>query len=56
VRDRTEELEESKRSVEAMKTKVEDTLYATMDASVANLLIEGRLRTEKRNVAVMFST
>ncbi len=55
VRDRTEELEESKRSVEAMKTKVEDTLYATMDASVANLLIEGRLRTEKRNVAVMFS-
>jgi class 3 adenylate cyclase len=38
-----------------MKTKVEDTLYATMDASVANLIIEGRLRTEKRNVAVMFS-
>jgi adenylate cyclase len=55
VRDRTEELEASKRAVEAMKTKVEDTLYATMDASVANLLIEGRLRTEKRNVAVMFS-
>ena len=41
--------------MEAMKTKVEDTLYATMDASVANLIIEGRLRTEKRNVAVMFS-
>jgi adenylate cyclase len=55
VRERTEELEASKRAVEAMKTKVEDTLYATMDASVANLLIEGRLRTEKRNVAVMFS-
>jgi adenylate cyclase len=55
VRDRTVELEESKRAVEAMKTKVEDTLYATMDASVANLIIEGRLRTEKRNVAVMFS-
>jgi adenylate cyclase len=55
VRERTEELEASKRSVEAMKAKVEDTLYATMDASVANLLIEGRLRTEKRNVAVMFS-
>jgi len=55
VRDRTEELEQSKRAVEAMKAKVEDTLYATMDASVANLLIEGRLRTEKRNVAVMFS-
>ena len=55
VRDRTEELEQSKRAVEEMKTKVEATLYATMDASVANLLIEGRLRTEKRNVAVMFS-
>jgi HD-GYP domain-containing protein (c-di-GMP phosphodiesterase class II) len=55
VRERTEELEQSKRAVEAMKTKVEDTLYATMDASVANLLIEGRLRTEKRNVAVLFS-
>jgi HD-GYP domain-containing protein (c-di-GMP phosphodiesterase class II) len=55
VRDRTEELEQSKRAVEAMKAKVEDTLYATMDAAVANLLIEGRLRTEKRNVAVMFS-
>jgi HD-GYP domain-containing protein (c-di-GMP phosphodiesterase class II) len=55
VRDRTEELEASKRAVEEMKTKVEDTLYATMDAAVANLLIEGRLRTEKRNVAVMFS-
>ena len=55
VRERTEELEESKRAVEAMKAKVEDTLYATMDASVVNLIIEGRLRTEKRNVAVMFS-
>jgi HD-GYP domain-containing protein (c-di-GMP phosphodiesterase class II) len=55
VRERTEELQESKRAVEAMKTKVEDTLYATMDASVVNLIIEGRLRTEKRNVAVMFS-
>jgi HD-GYP domain-containing protein (c-di-GMP phosphodiesterase class II) len=55
VRERTEELEASKRSVEAMKAKVEDTLYATMDASVANLLIEGRLRNEKRNLAVMFS-
>jgi adenylate cyclase len=55
VRDRTEELQESKRAVEAMKSKVEDTLYATMDSSVVNLIIEGRLRTEKRNVAVLFS-
>jgi adenylate cyclase len=55
VRDRTVELEASKRAVEEMKARVEDTLYATMDAAVANLLIEGRLRTEKRNVAVMFT-
>jgi len=55
VRERTEELEQSKRAVEEMKAKVEDTLFATMDASVANLLIEGRLRNEKRNVAVLFS-
>lgn len=55
VRRRTEELEESKRAVESMKTKVEETLYATMDSSVVNLIIEGRLRTDKRNVAVLFS-
>jgi HD-GYP domain-containing protein (c-di-GMP phosphodiesterase class II) len=55
VRRRTEELEESKRAVESMKTKVEETLYATMDSSVVKLIIEGRLRTEKRTVAVLFS-
>jgi adenylate cyclase len=55
VRRRTEELEESKRAVEGMKRKVEETLYATMDSSVVNLIIEGRLRTDKRNVAVLFS-
>ncbi|HEU4369079.1 MAG TPA: HD domain-containing phosphohydrolase [Methylomirabilota bacterium] len=55
VRERTEELQASKHAVEAMKSKVEDTLYATMDASVVNLIIEGRMRTEKRNVAVLFS-
>ena len=54
-RERIEQLEASGRAVQAMKTKVEDTLYATMDSSVVNLIIEGRLRTEKRNVAVLFS-
>ena len=55
VHQRTEELEESKRAVEAMKSKVEDTLYATMDSSVVNMIIEGRLRNEKRTMSVLFS-
>jgi len=55
VEQRTEELEQAKRAVEAMKTKVEDTLYSTMDSSVVNLIIEGRLRNEKRRVSVLFS-
>lgn len=48
-------LEESKRTVEILKRKVEDTLYATMDSVVANLIIEDRLRNEKREVSVLFS-
>src|SRR4029450_4486486 len=38
VRDRTEELEESKRAVEAMKTKVEEPLYAPMASAGADPL------------------
>lgn len=55
LKERSEELEQSKRSIETLKSKVETTLYSTMDASVVNLLIEGRLRNEKRNLSVMFS-
>lgn len=55
VKERTKELEKSRHSIEALKTKVEDTLYATMDATVAKMLIEGRLRNEKRKISVMFS-
>jgi class 3 adenylate cyclase len=55
VQERTDELEQAKRAVEAVKTKVEDTLYATMDSSVVNLIIEGRLRNEKRPLSVLFS-
>lgn len=55
LKERSEELEQSKRSIETLKSKVEATLYSTMDASVVNLLIEGRLRNEKRNLSVMFS-
>jgi adenylate cyclase len=55
VRGRTEELERSKKASEALKAKVEETLYSTMDSSVVNMIIEGRLRNEKRNVSVFFS-
>src|SRR5262249_54556305 len=51
----TLELQESKRAIETLKSKVEETLYATMDSSVAKLVIEGRLRDEKREVCVMFA-
>ena len=55
VQERTEELEKSKRAIEELKTKVEDALYVTMDPAVVKLIIEGRLRDEKRRVSVMFS-
>jgi HD-GYP domain-containing protein (c-di-GMP phosphodiesterase class II) len=52
---RTVELEKSKETLEGLKAKVENTLYSTMDASVAKLIIEGRLRSDKRKISVMFS-
>jgi len=55
VKERTEELEKSKQSIESLKAKVEEALYSTMDSSVVKLMIEGRLRNEKRNVSVLFS-
>ena len=55
VKERTEALETAKRSIELSKVKVEDALYSTMDASVVNLIIEGRLRNEKRDVSILFS-
>ncbi len=55
VRERTFELEESKQAIEGLKKKVETALYSTMDSSVVNLMIEGRLRSEKRSMSVMFA-
>jgi adenylate cyclase len=55
VKQRTEELEKSKEAIESLKAKVEMALYSTMDSSVVKLLIEGRLRNEKRNVSILFS-
>ena len=55
VKERTEELEKSKQSIESLKSKVEETLFSTMDPAVSKLIIEGRLRNEKRNVSILFS-
>jgi HD-GYP domain-containing protein (c-di-GMP phosphodiesterase class II) len=55
LKERSEELELSKRAIESLKTKVEEALYATMDASVVKMIIEGRLRNEKRNVTILIS-
>ena len=55
VRQRTAELENSKEALVALKAKVEMALYSTMDSSVIKLLLEGRLRNEKRTVSILFS-
>jgi adenylate cyclase len=55
VQQRTTELEASKEAIEELKKKVETALYSTMDSSVVNLMIEGRLRSEKRAMSVMFT-
>ena len=55
VVERTRELEESRNAIEGMKRKVENALYATMDPAVVNLMIEGQLRNEKREISVLFS-
>ena len=55
VNERTQSLEKSKHAIEDLKKKVEEALYSTMDASVVKLIIEKRLRTEKRKISVLFS-
>lgn len=55
VAERTETLEKSKLAIEDLKRKVEEALYSTMDSSVVKLMIEKRLRTEKREISVLFS-
>ncbi|MDA2933155.1 HD domain-containing protein [Acidobacteria bacterium AH-259-D05] len=55
VTERTQSLEKSKLAIEDLKKKVEEALYSTMDASVVKLIIEKRLRTEKRKISILFS-
>ncbi|MBN2284070.1 MAG: HD domain-containing protein [Deltaproteobacteria bacterium] len=55
VEKRTEHLQKAKIAIEDHKEKVEEALYSTMDPTVAKLIIEKRLRTEKRNLSIMFA-
>ncbi|MEI8347926.1 MAG: adenylate/guanylate cyclase domain-containing protein, partial [Pseudomonadota bacterium] len=55
VQERTFQLESSLGSIQELKKKVEETLLNTMDASVVQLIISGRLRNEKREITMMFS-
>jgi len=55
VAKRTDHLQRAKTAIEDHKVKVEETLYATMDPAVARLIIEKRLRTEKRTLSIMFA-
>ena len=55
VSERTQELERSQGNVESLKTRVEDALFSVMDSKVARLMIEGKLRNEKRQISVMFT-
>ncbi len=52
---RTKELERTNEIIEKINWKMEETLNYTMDANVAQLLINGRLRNEKRKISVLFS-
>ena len=55
VMERTEHLEKTRQSIEHLKEKVEEALYSTMDPTVVKLIIEKRLRTEKKTLSVLFS-
>lgn len=55
VEERTVNIEKSRQVLEDHKKKVEEALYSTMDPTVVKLIIEKRLRTEKRSISVMFS-
>ena len=54
IRQLYEDLKQS-RVAEEMKEKVEKTLFATMDPTVAKLAIQGKLRYEKREISIMFT-
>lgn len=54
LRQQADELHQKGFQVEQLKQKLEETLFSAMDSTVARLLIQGRLRQEKRNLSVLF--
>jgi adenylate cyclase len=54
LRQQSEEMQEKNLLIEKLKQQAEETLYSTMDSTVARLLIQGRLRQEKRVLSVLF--
>ncbi|MFQ5673194.1 MAG: HD domain-containing phosphohydrolase [Nitrospinales bacterium] len=55
ISERTQDLERSHTLIESLKEKVENALYSVMDATVARMMIEGKLRNEKRQISILFS-
>ncbi len=54
LKQQAEELQQKNLRIEQLRQQVEETLYSTMDSTVARLIIQGRLRQEKRNLTVVF--
>ena len=54
LRQQAEDLHQKGFQIEQLKQKLEETLYSAMDSTVARLLIQGRLREEKRDLSVLF--
>jgi adenylate cyclase len=50
---KAEELQGKNLLVERLKQQVEEALYSTMDATVARLMMQGRLREQKRTITVL---
>ncbi|MDX8410653.1 MAG: adenylate/guanylate cyclase domain-containing protein [Mariprofundaceae bacterium] len=53
VQDKTAHLADSKQVLAKLKGKVEEVLHMTMDPTVAQMLIESKLRNEKRHISVL---
>ena len=53
VEKKTATLAESKRSVEHLKNKLEEVLHMSMDPTVAQMMIEKRLRNEKKHISAL---
>jgi len=55
VEERTRDLTEKNKAIEALRARLETALFSTMDPIVAKLIIERQLSNEKRMISVLFS-